>query len=80
MALSEKRAGEIALLALQTKLEESGEIRLNPKEIKREITNASNRLGISHQECAEFFLILMKPAYDKCMAEIAKMTKGKVEE
>jgi hypothetical protein len=75
MALSKERIGEIAMLVLQHKVERDGNIRLNPAEIKREFSKSSKELGITPQECAEFVGILLKTAYDKCMAEIAKVAK-----
>lgn len=73
MALSKERIGEIAMVVLQDKLERDGDIRLNPSEIKREISNSSKKLGISPQEGAEFVGIILTKAYDKCMAEIKKV-------
>jgi hypothetical protein len=81
MALSKERIGEIAMLVLQEKLERDGNIRLNPSEIKREVSNTSKKLGITPQEGAEFVGIILKTAYDKCMAEVQKVAKtDKVEE
>jgi hypothetical protein len=80
MALSKERIGEIARLVLQQKLERDGSIRLNPAEIKREISNESKKMGITAQEGAEFVAIIITTAYDKCMAELEKVAKaGKVE-
>jgi len=82
MALSKERIGEIAMVVLQEKLERDGNIRLNPSEIKREVANTSKKLGITPQEGAEFVGIILKTAYDKCMAEVEKVAKktDKVEE
>lgn len=82
MALSKERLGEIAMIVLQEKMERDGNIRLNPSEIKREITNSCKKLGITPQEGAEFVGIILKKAYDKCMAEIQKVISrtDKVEE
>lgn len=81
MALSKERIGEIAMIVLQGKLERDGNIHLNPSEIKREIINSSKKFGITPQEGAEFVGIILKTAYDKCMAEVQKVAKtDKVEE
>jgi hypothetical protein len=81
MALSKERIGEIAMVVLQSKLERDGNIRLNPSEIKREISNESKKIGITLQEAAEFVQIILKTAYGKCMAELEKVAEaGKVEE
>ena len=69
MALSEERVGQIAMLALQSKMEKDG-VTLNPKEIKREITNQAKNLGIPASELAEFAKIAIKSAFDKTMAEL----------
>ncbi len=80
MSLSKERIGEIALLMLQDKLEQDG-IRLNPKEVGREIVGTSKRFGITKREGAEFVRNILKTAYDKTMAEVeAIMRTGKVEE
>ncbi len=69
MPLSKERIGEIALVVLQHKMEQDG-IRLNPKEIKREIVNGSKKLGVPVHESAEFAQIMIKAAFDKTMAEL----------
>jgi hypothetical protein len=69
MALSKEKIGEIAMLVLQHKLEKDN-IRLNPKEIKREIINISKKFRITPQEAAEFVGIILKTAFDKTMAQI----------
>lgn len=69
MALTQERIGQIAMLALQKKMSQDG-IRLNSKEIKREITNEAKSLGIPAPELAEFAKILIKGAFDKTMAEL----------
>lgn len=79
MALSKERIGEIAMSVLQYKLEQDNEIRLNPKEIKREIMNSSKRFGITPQEGAEFVGIIIKMAYDKTMVEIDAIKAGKTD-
>ena len=62
MALSKERIGEIALLSLQEKLEKDG-LRLNPKEIKRDLHNYARSLGISIHEATEFMSAMLKTAY-----------------
>ncbi len=82
MALSKERIGEIAMVFLQSKLEQDG-IRLNPKEIKREIINGSKKFGFTPQEIAEFIEIVIKTAYEKTMVELGEIKTnktGKVEE
>ncbi len=78
MALSKERIGEIAVLVLQNKMEQDG-VRLNPKEIKREIINSSKKFGITVQEGAEFVGIVIKTAYDRTMAEIDAIKANKAD-
>lgn len=72
MALSPERIGQIALLALQSKLEEGG-LNLNPKEIKRSIANEAKKLGVPAHEMAEFVKIVLKAAFEKTMTELDSM-------
>lgn len=69
MTLSPERVGQIALVALQSKLEEDG-LKLNPKTVKREIANSAKRLGVPTHEMAEFAKIMLRKAYDETMAEL----------
>jgi hypothetical protein len=69
MTLTTEKIGQIAVLALQSKMEESG-LNLNPKTIKREIANEAKKLGIPAHELAEFAKIMLKSAFDKTMAEL----------
>lgn len=73
MPLSSERVGDIALLALQHKMETEGMITLNPKEIKRQIHNLAKILGIPPHELAEFAKLIYKVAFDKTMAELNSM-------
>lgn len=80
MALSTERLGQIALRALQHKMEEEG-VRLMPKELKRSIHNEAKKLGVSAQELAEFVKLVYKSAFDKTMAELDSISSpAKVEE
>ena len=79
MSLSKERIGEIAMLVLQHKLEQDNGVRLNPKEIKREIINSSKKFGITPQEGAEFVGIILKTAYDKTMAEVEAIKTSKTD-
>jgi hypothetical protein len=72
MSLSPERAGQIALVVLQQKMEEDG-VRLNPRNIKRDLVSESKRLGIPLRELAEFVSGVMKTAYEKTIAEIDKI-------
>jgi len=76
MALSREKIGEIAMKVLQHKLQGDG-IRLNPKEIRREIINSSKKFGVTPQEGAEFVKIILHEAYVKTMAEIDAMILSK---
>lgn len=69
MALTEERAGQIAMIALQMKMEEGG-IRLIPKEIKRDMINEAKKLGISAPELAQFVKIAITKAFNKTIAEL----------
>jgi len=61
-------------LTKSIRLEQDNNVRLNPKEVKREIINSSKKFGITPQEGAEFVGIILKNAYDKTMAEIEAIT------
>ena len=73
MVLSQDRIGQIALQALQQKMEGEG-IRLNPKELKRQIHNEAKSLGIPAPELAEFAKLIYKSAFDKTMAELESIS------
>jgi hypothetical protein len=77
MALSQEKIGQIAMRYLQKTLEKEGGIRLNPKEIKREIANEAKSLGITVSEAAEFAKIVLKTAYDKTVAELDSVIEKK---
>lgn len=79
MALTKERTGEIAMLVLQLKLEQDNSIRLNPKEVRREIINSSKRFGITPQEGAEFVGIILETAYAKTMAEVKAIKTSKTD-
>lgn len=74
MPLSNEKVGDIALLALQHRMETEGMITLNPKEIRRQIHNQAKTLGIPPHELAEVAKIIYKTAFDKTMAELDAMT------
>jgi len=76
MALSKERLGEIAMIALQAKLERNGDIRLNPKELKREAINSAKEVGITPQECAEFMKVVLGAAFNKSIAELDQIIAG----
>ena len=68
MALSQERIGQIALKVLRYKIIHGEEgIRLNPKDIKREVMNGSKKFDIPPHEAAEFIKMMIKEAYDKTM-------------
>ncbi|TAK57693.1 hypothetical protein EPO17_01310 [Patescibacteria group bacterium] len=73
MTLSPERIGQIALMALQSKLEEGG-LNLNPKEIRRQIANQAKQLGIPANEMAEFAKIVIETAYKKVLVELDQMS------
>jgi hypothetical protein len=79
MALSKERMGELAMIVLAHKLENDGGVRLNPKEIKRELSNEAKKYGITPQEAAEFAMVFITKAYEKTMSELHSMITGKVE-
>ena len=74
MALSKDRLGELALIALQKKMEMDG-IELKPAEVKRQIVNGAKTMGITPQEFAEFMVVVVSTAYDKCMRELDAFLK-----
>lgn len=73
MPLTAQRVREIALVALQSIMEESGEIRLNPKETKRKVTEFAKKLNLPPHEVAELSAIIIRTAYDKVMAQLDAM-------
>ena len=75
MVLTQERIGQIAMMALQRKMTQDG-IRLNPKEIRREVANEAKNLGIPASELAEFLKIVIKDAFDKTMAELDLINNG----
>ncbi|MFA6227475.1 MAG: hypothetical protein WC631_03315 [Candidatus Paceibacterota bacterium] len=77
MTLSKERAGEIAVLVLQDKMERDGGIRLNPKEIRRELTNGAKKLGILPSEMAELAKMFLATTYQKVVAELDSMIDEK---
>jgi hypothetical protein len=79
MALSQQRIGEIAMIVLEHKLRNDGGVRLNPKEIKRQLSNNCKQFGITLEEGAEFAGIFIKKAYDQTMAELESIKTGRVE-
>lgn len=75
MAISQERLGQLALIALKGKMRRDG-IHLNPKDIKREITNEAKNLGVPVSEAAEFALFLIKYIYEDTTAELERLVKG----
>ncbi len=73
MALSQQKIGEIALRALQHKMESDG-INLNPKNLKRDIHNEAKNLGVTTQELAEFAKVIYRTAFNKVMAELESIS------
>ena len=83
MALTKEKQGEIAMQLLQLSMEKSGELKLNPTEIKRGIHNMSKKMDIPIVETAEFVKIVLEKAYEKTMKEINMVidsNSGKVED
>lgn len=76
MALTEKKIGEMAMLILQEKLEEDGQLRLSPHEIKHEIKNFAKKLNLPKDELTEFVKIVMKNAFDKTNVKLNKIIKN----
>jgi len=68
--LNKERIGEIALAVLQHTLEKHGDLILQPEEVKRQVVNSSKKFGITPQEGAEFFSIVLSEAYEKTIAEL----------
>lgn len=68
--MTKQRQGEIALMVLQKQLEADGELKLKPKEVKRDITNQAKSLGIPVHEAAQFAIEMYKTAYEKTIAEL----------
>ena len=72
MALTSERVGQIAMIAFQSRKEEEG-VRLNPKQIRRDISNEARKLGIPVHEAAQFVQLMFREAYDKTMAELDEL-------
>ena len=51
-----------------------------PIEVKREVSNLSQKTGISLAEAAEFMKIFLSEAYNKTIAKLDKIMSEKVEE
>lgn len=62
MALSQERANELAMQVLQEKVERSGNLKLTPSEIKRNVHNASKKMNISAKEVAEVMKVMFEKA------------------
>ncbi len=72
--LSAARANEIAMIVLQDKLENDGELsRVVPSEIKRQVHNASKKMGIPPKEIAEFMKLMLQKMHTKNIAELDKI-------
>lgn len=81
MALSQERANELAMQVLQDKIERSGDLKLIPSEIKRNVHNSAKKMNVSPQEVAGLIKIVLEKAYLKTVAELdAIINSGKVEE
>ena len=80
MTLSKERIGEIAMYALQHKLENDGNLKLMPTQIKREVKNSAKKSGFPINEVAEFFKILLEEGYKKTISELDEMIADKVED
>lgn len=80
MALTKERVGEMAMQALQNKLENDGNLKLMPTQIKREIKNSAKKTGLPVKEVAEFYKILIEEGCKKTIAELDKIIAGKVED
>lgn len=80
MVLTKERAGQIAMQALQMKMEADG-IRLNPKELKRHIHNEAKEIGVTTQELAELAKLIYRGAFEKTMAVLEEISpSAKVED
>jgi len=78
MALSKERIGELAMLALIAKLEDEG-LALRPKEAKRQVANAAQKLNIPASEFAEFSIVVYEKSYTHMIEQLNKIAAGKVE-
>ena len=72
MALSEKRAGEIAILAWKSKILKGG-FEIKPKEIRRQAQDLARELNITVPEAAEFLHGAMSYAYDEAVCVLRSM-------
>lgn len=77
--MSKERFGEIAILAWKRRLFKDG-IEINPSEMKREVKNYADSLGISMAEVAEFYQQGLDFTYQECKKVLESLQTGKVEE
>lgn len=79
MALSKERQGELAMLAVIAMKESEG-LTLKPKEIKREVKHAADKLKVaSVMEIAEFYKIIATEIFEKTIKELdVIINSGKV--
>lgn len=73
-----ERKNELAMIAL-LEIKRNEGILMKPKEVKRQVKEASQRHKIPEKEIAEFYLFVVKKISDETIAELEKIT-GKVEE
>jgi len=72
--LSVERANAIAMKVLEEKLLRDGELsRMVSSEIKRNVNNASKKLGIPPQEVASFIKLMLEKMYKKNVEELDKI-------
>lgn len=69
MALSVERRNEIGFIILQAELEDKG-FHLKPHEVRRQIVNASKKLGIPENEFAEFMKEAVTNLFNKTMEKV----------
>lgn len=64
------RLNDIGMVLLQHKMEENGDIKLNPKETQRDVHNWAKKAGVSEYLMAQLVKRIVKTAYEKTMAEL----------
>ena len=67
------RLNDLCMLLLQRKMEENGEIKLMPKEIRRDVHNWAKKAGVPEYLMARLTKRVLTTAFEKTIAELDKM-------
>jgi hypothetical protein len=73
MPLTEREKNQLAMVVLQKKLENNGNLKLMPSKIKEEVKKFAKKAGISKEKSAEFLKIILTEGYKKTIIELNKI-------